>query len=310
MAVDEAKWRGPFRTWAGRVTSLAFLALVASWFWYPGYMVVLFLWFVFCLGAFHCLYLFSSDVTAFQIRLIDYPYVGLGAFGAFFAFQGQHDRDLSLARFAVARQQVAASIDDVLNPAPQTLDGLKDYLSRSKKGYCDSGSDTEKLLARPYCAMIAFLDPFLQQDHAPAVWASVLATLHKYSDDKGLSGPKSDALFITPLTPPQQGYQPYNPSNPMSSFQTPIAQPPPPFAADLAYLRQISVSAKTVLKSLDHVAPPLPPQPEAPAAKPPEPGVIDLIGNLLRYVLWPFVLAVSLALRLTKVTADVTGWAR
>lgn len=36
---------------------------------------------------------------------------------------------------------------------------------------------------------------------------------------------------------------------------------------------------------------------------------VELIGSVFKFVLWPFILAVSLGLRLTKVTADVTGWA-
>jgi hypothetical protein len=39
-------------------------------------------------------------------------------------------------------------------------------------------------------------------------------------------------------------------------------------------------------------------------------SLTELIGALFKFVLWPFILAISLGLRLTKVTADVTGWAR
>ena len=45
----------------------------------------------------------------------------------------------------------------------------------------------------------------------------------------------------------------------------------------------------------------LPPQAE---------GQIDLKDVFYRFILWPFAFAFALALRLTKVTADVTDWAK
>ena len=37
---------------------------------------------------------------------------------------------------------------------------------------------------------------------------------------------------------------------------------------------------------------------------------IDLKDVFYRFILWPFAFAIALALRLTKVTADVTDWAK
>jgi hypothetical protein len=73
----------------------------------------------------------------------------------------------------------------------------------------------------------------------------------------------------------------------------------------------LSIQATRILKSLDRLSPPVPTGVPNPVDE--KRTAVQQKDSWLfaffKFVFWPFLLALALALRLTKVTADVTDWA-
>jgi hypothetical protein len=121
--VQEDVWRPRLGVISGLVVLVSAIALGVCWLLSWPYLLLLVTTCFLLLGVFHFAYAMWEGVTQTYIRLIDYPYLGLGAFAAFRAVLGQHERDDALRALANFR---AAAIG-----MPTTPDELKQLTSRS-----------------------------------------------------------------------------------------------------------------------------------------------------------------------------------
>jgi hypothetical protein len=129
---------------------------------------------------------------------------------------------------------------------------------------------------------------------------------HKFADDNGVTGPEvPGGLSFVPNS--------LNKPTPLG----PLMVLSPEYHRRYWYKYELSRETVAIFKSLDRLAQ-RHPDPERLKvenewAKTEDKGdetFAEFIGAAFKFVLWPFFLAVSLGLRLTKVSADVTGWAR
>jgi hypothetical protein len=267
--------------------------LVISIFVYRWDLVwILALWFLFLFSLCHLVFFWRKSTTPREVKLIDYPYLLIGAFSIWLAVaNGQKEREIYVREF-----------DEMASPS--TVEGLQSLLKSSQDKFCNYSTDYKP---ENYCEWVFgvsnfFAEPFtfLQlrykiDDMENAIPSSIIR-------DQGhmivfyftsLNGGKH-LLHLVKLIDPLGWFSFFG------NWDTePITIQP---IANLTYTAIIRSMQKIEKQAGEPSA-----TPDASQASVTTLGSIAL--GLGKVVLWPFVLAVAVALRITKVTADVTGWA-
>ncbi len=267
-------------TWLGltrpRWASVAGYAAILSFlFLLVAILVFQYIWqliafFMAFLCFFHWVYFRSEAITQAQVRLIDYPYL-LAAGVGILLLANQGARDR--AAYDRALDEIAATT------RPQQLKGI---VERSISQLCAPAPDRKRY--DEYCTWARDIAAFLG---APYTQAQLI---HKIRESEALFRAswwriKFELWALLPEPPSGEGLQ-------ERGDGTVLAQADARTIID--FLNAIRERQETRISAL-------PPQAE---------GQTDLNEVFYRFILWPFVFAFALALRLTKVTADVTDWAK
>jgi len=314
--MKEQIWRGRFAKWS-KFSLLIVLCCAGGLFillplqnftLLRFYYLLLLLWFLLLLSSFHYIYFNSQRIRQVHVRMIDYPYIGFGVVGFFLLTSGQHERDPYWNKFS---QLIADAHYDLVRPfislaspitakhrepifarVPSTIDELKSYVADLRAYRCEEAEEEYKALSKEFCVFVSDVANFLDSANSQQLWATVLENLRKFAYDKWVTGSKAPG-----------GLSFVSASLKGSVFSR-------EYQRAYWYKYEISLETTAILNSLEQLDP-KPSRSERLNAEDRLSPTVDRgwIGAL-KYVLWPFILAVSLALRLTKVTADVTGWAR
>jgi len=256
-------------------------------FYYRAEYLALFLaLFLSVLGVMHLL-LVNGKLTVHSVRVMDGLYVLTGCIAAGLAAYSSHDRDPYLD--AAARWTLAVRIAfSRVEPDPNKL---ADFIQNERAFFCDPAkmeSDKGKIIyTKDFCD-----------------WTEQLAqNLRKLPSDP-------DLLVLTNDTATdvrRNGWQSQLSCDPPRKITEPSALPelePPIMAETRMYLCIQASFTSHILSTLDLMTDIRAMQRPRP---PPSPETTSF--GLLRTVLWPLLLALAFALRLTKATSDITGWA-
>jgi len=253
---------------------------------------ILTLWFLLLLALSHLVFFWRTSTTARQVKLIDYPYLLIGAFSIWLAVaSGQKERAIYVKE-----------LDEMT--APATLNGLRSLLNSSREKFCEASTDYKP---ENYCEWTLGVSHFLSEPFTLSQLQQAINdtenTVPTYiiRDQGHLLG-----FYFTSLSGLEHLTHIVNLINPfgwVSLLQNwdnePITIQP---VANLTYA--------AIIRSMRKI--------ERQASEPSRtPGTSEVsvttLGSIAiglgKVVLWPFVLAIAVALRITKVTADVTGWA-
>lgn len=279
--------RGQWRRIAGWTAIVTFVSFVGG-FYFLSFGFDLFFWFVFWLAFFHWVLCGWLGITETQVRLIDYPYLVAAATGIFLlAVESQAPRDEILRQY-----------DDFR--APPTKLGLQAHVADRIQQYCVS--TIPEIVPRKYCQWMMGLREFLASDF------SAEDLRHRIADSQKLADSEEWGRYLTwtytrVCIPPRR-------TQPGSN--RPIYYPPESEKVFAANSEQCAsgFSARLTIHSMEKVLDSMSVKAVPVQKETPTPSAWSIFINLFHQILWPFALALALALRLTKVTADVTGWAR
>ena len=262
--------------------SLAALAYLYVW---ESFIWTLIFFFLTMICGFHWLFFRYDSLTQTHIRMIDYPYLMAGALGLLLvALQGQKDRD-----------DFYRTLDDMV--APTTTRGLKTFVEDSISRLCENrpGWDTYDA----YCNWVKGVEVFL----------SVEPTQPQLDEEIR----KSDALGEIEHWP--NTWANFDDHFPLAMSGGPtmrdLDRPQAPTLEDIRekisvlHKAQAHSDAALMLRSLKKIRD----TKASPGSSPQADQTVDLKSKFIRFVAWPFILAFAVALRLTKVTADVSDWA-
>jgi hypothetical protein len=269
-------------------------------------------WFLCLTGLFHYKYFSSTDVRQVHIRAIDYPYIGFAVVGFFLLLWGQQDRDLYWEKTSQAVSNFYYAISSFtfepnvpqtpkrpVAPAiwvPSTENDLRLYVEDLRAYHCEEVDEERKALGQEFCSLISDVITFLDTGNRYEIWAKVLDGFNSFADENGL----------TEYLPSLSSLQKPTPIGGVPSFS-------PQYHKRYWYKLRLNRETRAILESLDRLTPRHVRLVGGEWMRPEEDGnksFFQVVGAIFKFVLWPFILAVSLGLRLTKVTADVTGWAK
>jgi hypothetical protein len=243
---------------------------------------ILTLWFLLLLALSHLVFFWRTSTTARQVKLIDYPYLLIGAFSIWLAVaSGQKERAIYVKE-----------LDEMT--APATVNGLRSLLNSSREKFCEASTDYKP---ENYCEWTLGVSHFLSEPFTLSQLQQAINdtenTVPTYiiRDQGHLLG-----FYFTSLSGLEHltHIVNLNPFGWVSLLQNwdnePITIQP---VANLTYAAIIT-SEPSRTPGTSEVS-------------------VTTLGSIAiglgKVVLWPFVLAIAVALRITKVTADVTGWA-
>lgn len=193
------------------------------------------------------------------------------------------------------RMKYLHELDDLR--APATKNGLEQHVATNIEYYCKPKN--EALLPKKYCQWMERVGQFLKTDYT----AEQLANLAKES--RALADAEGWGTYLAALR-----YSLSLPRRVDPQTKLPIIYPAE--VETQIELNRIIVesggSARLTIRSMEKVAASMT-GPSASRENTVGPDA-DAVGWGIGYVIiWPFLLALALALRITKVTADVSGWA-
>jgi len=209
-------------------------------------------------------------IPALYVRLIDYFYVGLGTIGVFFAIQ----------QGAQLREDVLIFIDSEIATVA-TPDQLHKYVVEKSELICNHEQNKEVAdLKKPFCEIADTVDNLLQHNYRAAELDEVI---ERARNNRQLARGSCE------ISKGIEGYTTINSDD--------ICKIP-------SYSRTIINGLKLIRRNLRS-------NESAVRAQEAE-QLSNVIGtwDIFQSVIWPFFLAASLALRLVKVTADVTRWTK
>jgi hypothetical protein len=255
-----------------------FAGISAYWFFTTEatFSKTLILCFIFFLGFFHGRYAFKSDLTPTQVRLIDYYYLGAGAVGVFlFALT------YSSQRAEYVRKFMGAANFAVVELAPARIkQDLKDYVQEACR---------KKSSPVPHCQTATKISEALGDAPTVTQLRTALEDLSSFLEenkDKGIGDARLFAHARKVLIPLRDvlGWADMIANSKRESDD--------PLADQLRWLygEQLSEAFGKDASGLI------------------ERQVGWLLG-LGQTVLWPMLLAVALALRITKVSIEIFEWA-
>lgn len=267
----------------GAATLITLAALCATFAYGSAFGTRLFFWFVFWLAAFHWIVgrrVFSQN----QLRMIDYPYLSMAAIGLFLlAADEQTDRD----EYTREYREITS---------PSTLSGLRRYVDGSSQLFC---SDTNSNSYVPeFCRWAADLRVFLSQDIKVNQLRAKLSESKELLDHADWGGWwewLEQSLLAISLVPSKPGE---------------VKIVPPNVDIEIVRLqarRAARAEALTIVNSMERIIEAGDTPPAVSTMAPPRHGLPYGVGKT---IIWPFVLAVAVALRITRVTAEVSGWAK
>jgi uncharacterized Zn-finger protein len=262
-------------------------------------------WFLFLLSIFHfTFFFFLTSITQRHVKMIDYPYLLIGAFGILLAFMGSQED----------RAKNAKALGEIL--APSTAAGLQHYIHDTREQFCLEQDD---YVPKNFCQWTNHIVQFFNNKYTPeeldqeivdaersariSVRSDDIDILDYYRTEKGLAHLAKRALSSV-----RKSLSIY--SHPQIAIQelTAIMKTEPVFLGS-----EIAVDGALIITSMRKIRDRLlgktteaMSSTDQSDVRPLEPVLIGLGKELV----WPFVLAIALALRLTKVTADVLGWAK
>ncbi len=238
-------------------------------------------WFIFWVALFHWVLCCFDTITRTHVRLIDYPYL-IAAFVAIF---------LAAASSQQNRDAVLKEIDDI--SAPPTRSGLREHVDADNDRFCKIPN--EALRPPEFCGWILRLEEFLAGDkYALADLQNLADESVKLANQKGW-GEKPD-LILPRRTTPNGDFITYP-----EEMEKSIA-----INNTLFYAGQAGVVTIRSMKKV--IARELPPPVQSVEPGLPNAGAVSIRAIIA--LIWPFLFALALALRLTKTTAEVTDWAR
>jgi hypothetical protein len=282
------RWR-TFAKWAAGVLTvvsllLSIMVVVFSW----SSIWILTFWFLLLLFLFHCIFFWCTGITARQIKLIDYPYLLIGGFSILLAFADSNkERDTHLRE-----------LDQIAVPA--TVNDLQSLISNSRAMFCNGVTDYKPV---NYCKWTHQISEFLQKDF----------TLNELKNE---ITDRRDSLSVTILGDQRNLISYYFSS--WENFKRLIYMVSPFHVVSLIKNWQaepitvqpaVNLTYTLIIGSLQKLEKPF----AQPAQGPGTPEVSVTLGSIAiglgKVLVWPFFLAIAAALRITKVTADVSGWA-
>jgi len=287
-AVDTA----PVRFERGRVQNVALwtaaitfpLFFVASFL--LGFTSILVLWFLFWLGLFHWILCRWLSITQTAVRLIDYPYLVTAALGVFLIAAESHQH----------REKYTGQLDDIR--APPTRAGLKAHVAANIKEYCEF--ELKALIPESYCQWMRNLQQFVATDY------SVAELRERIQQSRELADANDWGTFLAAVK-----YGTSRPRRTVPGSKEPIFYSPEQeigFAQE-GHVYAGGVRARLTIRSMEKVAAGLEPK-AAPFEEPVPPDPADVAWGIAHVIFWPFFLSLALALRLTKTTAEVSGWVK
>ena len=293
--VDLEKKRRLATIVAGVLTILSLVLLGISIFGWP-LSYDLALWFVSLLCFFHLIFFFRTSTTQRQVKLIDYPYLLIGAIAVFIAFS-ESDKD---------RKRYLSTFDEIT--APSTTEGLQIFVRRALERFC---INKDGYVPQNFCQWNNQISQFLSSGFNHEELAQQISKKQKaiimssINDQKDVllyyfSSPKRFfRLVMIPIHGRLEFLNPFELVNRLNNEPLTIQT-----STSLVYPLIIRSMQKIYEKPVAQ---------QAQSASLPEPfdiAALEQVGiGLGKTLVWPFVLAIALALRLTKVTADVLGWA-
>jgi hypothetical protein len=321
--VNPEIWRPRIKTAAGWTILLALIALGYAC-WAGSYMNWLVAFFFLILGVSHLIYAKWDPCPVIAVRLIDYLYVGFGTAAVFLAVWGQHERETYLRALAQLKVNFYAMFLPV-SPSPAILG---EYIAKDLDRFCINKSQVDILKGRPNrrSDMNSDLTAAERREISTKFcdWSRHVRGV--IAKDPSISELTKEINMAPPFFPMascelaeqartgrtwqermEQYQKPLLGQNPSEELERTLKSVrPQPLKQQMRYLLFCNVdnageSIVSVLSSMldnKRLAEPLPPQ------SPDSTGY-----GIFRTIVWPFFAAIALALRLTKVTADVTDWA-
>jgi hypothetical protein len=258
-------------------------ALFLSFFlWKAGYATRLAIWFLFSLCAFHAIFSSFRRLTPYHTKLIDYPYLGAAALGLI----------LATIHYAEQREAYLDQYNDLhfQYVERQHRDRLRLHLESYKKDVCERKS-VSRLLAL-HCQFAGEVDRFASSDSS--------------SERRGESASSIEAM-VNAISQGENDRR----SEIFEIFRALERSPDHEELAErLRHLRQsiapstydqVVVSFKIVYEDVRRRAAELP-------ARIRDRTFLDVALAIGVTALWPFIIVLALALRITKVTIEVRGW--
>lgn len=245
----------------------------------------LFLWFLFLLFVFHFIFFFCVEITQTLVKSIDYPYLLIGAFAIFLAFAGGEEE----------RHRYISALNEIR--APSTKVGLQWLIQGARDTFC---SYKGNYVPQNFCSWTDPITQFFSQEYTPERLKQQIVEAQRSAVQSQVNDLQNMAIFLI-VNFAQAFLMGHN--FPQSIVD--LSKPTTIFATANATYPLIIASMGKIY--------------DGSSAKPTNTeGVPEFYSiaalervtvGLGKVLVWPFILAIALALRLTKVTADVLGWA-
>jgi len=247
-----------------------------------GYVPSLAAWFVCCLLFFHAYFAFQIDLTTRDVKSLDYWYLGAAAAGLFLLAAGAAEQRIQV--LGMAELDYRKGRDKFERSALTTE--LNEILAK----YCQNERGERY---KPYCE--AFFDSWhlIQNDYTHDQLKELIANLkvRKRSLDEML--PKRTRREVI--------------KDLIERKDSDLISPEMQLRMEDEYVREYLMGR--IIRSLGGLVE----TGEAAKRAAIEPNrkeiqFVDVVFGFAQTLLWPFILAIAFALRITKVTIEVLGW--
>lgn len=250
------------------------------------FTTILLSWFTFLICIFHFIFFYCTSIDNYHVKLVDYPYLLIVAFGIFLAALASSQE----------RYVYTSAIDEIA--APSTPAGLKSFIDAAANQLC---AERGEYVPRHFCEWSTRVVKFLNNGYTNEQLSSYILGIEKTRDEQFLYD-YIDMLIFYASNPTSATEMFYLSMWPLSrSFSSRIGKQPiivhgESVGAYFLIIRSMQKiyenRSNTQLQKISTTA-----------------DLESFAIGFGKVVVWPFVLAIALALRITKVTADVLGWA-